>query len=143
MMRRFLVTLAALCAMTLGLASAAQVESKDPGFTGIWQLVDGGALITADISDVDGDGQFRYRVHVDFSPACSESGELGRELITPLNPATINASGDLVLDVKRVCLLTERIVEERSAILLRLIDDNTLMNVTRDAPFQRMSERRK
>jgi hypothetical protein len=142
-MKRFLATVAALGAMTLGALSVAQTESKGDGFIGIWQLIDNGVLVTADISDIDGDGQYRCRVHVDFNSACNEPGELGRQLISPLNPATVNASGDLVMDVKITCPLTERVLEERTPITLRLIDENTLLNVTRDAPFQRINTLRK
>ena len=142
-MQRFFMIVAVVAVMMIGLASAAQAESKSEGFTGIWQAVDDGILVTADISDVDGDGQFRYRVNFDFHPACNKPGELGRALVTPLAPATVNAESDLVMDIKITCLLTERIIEESATLTLRLIDDNTLLNVTRDTPFQRISAPRK
>ena len=142
-MKQFFMTVMVVGVMTIGLVSVVQADSKGEGFIGIWQVVDDGTLVTTDISDIDGDGQFRYRVNLDFSPACNEAGELGRQLVIPLAPATINADGDLVLDAKITCPLTERVVKDSIALKLRLIDDNTLLNVTRDVPLQRISAPRK
>ncbi len=139
MMNRLVSVVAAVSAVVMSSASFGQAETEGRGFIGIWQLVDNGVMVTADISDVDGDGQYRYHVHVDFNPLCNKDGEYGRQRATPMNLASVNASGDLVVEVKIECALTERVLEERTPITLRLVDDNTLLNVTRDAPFHRMS----
>ena len=138
-MKRFSIAVVMAGVMTFLLTALALAQSKGDGFTGIWQVVDNGILVTADISDIDGDGKFRYSVNFDFGPACNEPGELGRQLVTPLTPATINADGDLVLNVEVTCPLTKRVVEENTALTFRLIGEDMLLNVVRDAPFHRIS----
>jgi len=139
-MKRFFMTVVVLSVMALLLTSVAQADSKGRGFIGIWQVVSGnGQLVTTDISDIDGDGEFRYRVNIDFSSACNEPGELGRLVITPLAPATINADGDFIVNIMQTCLFTGRVIEENTEVIYRRIEDNIILNVTRDDPFQRVS----
>ena len=80
-MKQYLLKVMIVGVMTMEPASFAQADPKGEGFTGIWQAVDNGILVTADISDVDGNGQFGYRVNFDFHPACNKTGELGRALV--------------------------------------------------------------
>ena len=138
-MKRFLMAAMMAGIMPFLLTSFAHAQAKGDEFTGIWQVVDNGTLVTLDISDIDGDGQFRYSVNFDYGSACNGPGELGRQLVTPLTPATINADGDLVLNVTVTCPLTKRVVEESTALTFRLIGENILLNVVRGAPFHRIS----
>ena len=71
-MKRFLMTVVEVGVMALLLTSGAQAKSNGEGFIGLWQGVgDGGLLLTADISDIDGDEQFRIRINIPAIPALS------------------------------------------------------------------------
>jgi hypothetical protein len=110
MMKRFFMTVVVVGVMALLLTSGAQAKSNGEGFIGLWQGVgDGGLLLTADISDIDGDKQFRIRINIQgFASLCNELNEegipeLGHLVATPLTEGTINEDGDLIFNESLTC----------------------------------------
>jgi hypothetical protein len=122
-------------------------DLKGKDFIGIWQGVgDNGLLLTADISDIDGEGQFRIRINIQgFAPVCNalnEAGvpiELGHLVATTLTEGTINAEGDLIFSESLKCSATGREIAPNIETTFRLINDNTILDVTPGVPLQRIS----
>jgi hypothetical protein len=147
MMKRFFMTVMVVGVMALLLTSVAQAQSNGAGFIGIWQEVgDNGLLLTADISDIDGDEQFRIRINIQgFASICNALNkkgvpiELGHLVATTLTEGTINADGDLTFNESLKCSATGREIVPNIETTLRLINENTILDVTPGIPFQRIS----
>ena len=148
-MQRFIMPVVVVSVMALMLTSVTHADDDSHGkqFIGIWQGVgDLGLLLTVDISDIDGDEQFRIRINFQgFAPFCNrlnEEGvpiELGQLRATTLTQGTINADGDLVFNESLTCSATGRTIAPNIETTFRLINENTILDVAPGLPFQRIS----